>query len=153
METESPRDVDQEGALVEANANSANQRAKAITLRTFLALAFLQGAANSWLSQQTDACRFVSLLCLGVGSILITYWFVLDAQEQKFRISKAMILMLVACSLLAAPVYFYRTRGNKTLSAIGRALLFWLLTVIVFCLGIGASYIGTLLFTTGQPSP
>ncbi len=70
----------------------------------------------------------VQLIFSLIAQVFIIYWFIVDAQERNYTISKALFLMLFALSFLAIPYYFIKTRGKKALAPI----LFCLLLLLAF---------------------
>ena len=102
-------------------------RDKHVTLLLFLVFGLVQGFGDHLVSQGSDASRVYSLSCLVVNLVFIMRWFVLDAREHNFRISKALFITFAAVTFVAAPYYFIKTRGSKGLISILWAALFSLM--------------------------
>lgn len=61
-------------------------------------------------------------------------WFVLDAREHDYRLTKSQFILLFAIMAFAAPVYFVRSRGRKGWKALLRFYLF----LLCLALAVGA---------------
>ena len=110
---------------------------KTKTLWAFLGLLLLSGVADAFITPESGAYKAYHILSLVVFAVVIMRWYVLDAAQHHYRISKPMFFMLVGVNVLAAPFYFFATRGKGAWRAMGRALVFLLLGGIVSALGQG----------------
>ena len=113
----------------------SQRRNKNITLWLFLAFVFVEGFVDYIIGEGSDAYRMFSLFCLVFNLLFIMRWFVLDAQERNFKISKALFITFAAVTFIAAPYYFIKTRGKRGLLSILLAVLFFLPLGISFALG------------------
>lgn len=115
----------------------SQRRNKNITLLWFLAIVFGEGFVDYIIiiGEGSDAYRLYSLFCLILNLLFIMRWFLLDAQEHNFRISKALFITFVAVTFIAAPYYFIKTRGKRGFLSILLAVLFFLPLGVSFALG------------------
>ena len=91
------------------------QTRKRNVLLIFFAVSFVIGFAEVALSSVAGegAYQIFSLLALVFNTVLLVYWFVLDAREREFNLNRNWIFGLVVIMFLVAPVYFFRTRGKR----------------------------------------
>ena len=111
----------------------AIQGKKRKALLALLVLYYVWGYCDYWLQNQDhSAAALFNFAILIVQGIFVLYWFLLNAKERNFKLSKLWCFMLFGFGLLAVPFYFVKTRGRKAMAQIGLALL----VAIVF----GAAY-------------
>lgn len=111
------------------NANPNPLRKKRMALVALMLLYYGMGFCISLaapLGQGMD--KAVQLIFGLIAQVFIIYWFILDAKERGYTISKTLFIMLVALGFLAIPYYFIKTRRKKALAPI----LYCLLLLIAF---------------------
>ena len=110
---------------------------KTQTLWILLALAFVEGWFRWIIGEESSWLPLYTLLTNLVNVTFIVRWFVTDAAQHDFKLSRWWIMSFVLFALFAAPVYFFRTRGRAFWRPTGLALLF--LLAIGVCAGLGAA--------------
>ena len=117
-------------------SNLPNQKRAALLV--LLGVGFVEGIADT-LAQAFASLEFYqvfSLLMALLNLILLIRWFVLDAREHEFRLTKNWILALVVLMVGAAPVYFVKTRGARFWKPLLLGVLF--LLALALCAGLGS---------------
>jgi hypothetical protein len=71
-----------------------------------------------------------------IVSVLVFWWYHLDRVEQQYRAGPLMNIAVIGFSIVALPVYFFRTRGWKTggimtLKALGLLVALLLCDVVI----------------------
>ena len=127
-----------DSALSTAPANL--RKAKRDALLISLGVGFVEGIADYFVQGLAGEglYQFFSIATMLLNLVLIIRWFVLDAREREFRLSKNWFLAFVILLGAAAPVYFVKTRGAG----------FWkpLILSVLFVFALGACYgLGNLL--------
>ena len=114
------------------------QTRKRNVLLIFFAVSFVIGFAEVALSSVAGegAYQIFSLLALVFNTVLLVYWFVLDAREREFNLNRNWIFGLVVIMFLVAPVYFFRTRGKRFVLPCMWGVLCLLLYGVCFALGV-----------------
>jgi len=102
------------------------QRDKNETLGILLAFYFLKGIGDGLIGVKAGIYPLFWLAAMICGVVFMMRWFVLDARQHKYTISKAMTIMLVAFALFTAPFYFLNTRGKGAWRTILWSFLFLL---------------------------
>lgn len=97
------------------NSSSAPPRDFALekkqTLWLLLALFFVVGWFNVVVGEKSSFFPLYQFICGLASTILIVRWVVLDAVQREFKLSQWWFLGFVIFSLLAMPLYLWKTRG------------------------------------------
>jgi len=95
------------------------------------------GFVRASFPEGTSLARQCQLVGTLIVWLLIIYWFVLDARLRRLSLYKVVAPLWFLVPLIAAPIYFWRTRGRDKWKSMGKSVLFFLLLSLIG--GIGAS--------------
>ena len=116
-----------------------NRVTKSQSLWLLLALSFVEGWFHWIIGETSTWIQPFTLLTGVINLVFMVRWFILDAAERPFKLSKNWILFFVLFALLAAPVYFFKTRGWAFWRPTGLAALFLILMGTCAALGAGVA--------------
>jgi hypothetical protein len=109
---------------VQAERPRTTRTRKWIYLAAILIETAVLGGIGVFVEDGSDIEKLVFFPDVILFTLFVRLWCGADAAERGFRLTRGLSLWIILCSLIAVPVYFFRSRGRRGFRALGLAVLF-----------------------------